>query len=455
MDLKQEFEIEGNWWLPNEPNNKSYGTLSYSPRQGVFLSLVERLDEPGNPRISVLLGESFASQKITLINVIVERGNFPFNQRVLLSASSVLLNIHYHKKEDIKFSSISVTIPEIFPWFKKSRIKFNERNPLKTIELQPANSFNLEVNDFELEVGTTFGSSTYKPVQDEFTLKQIGYYTFSPKKGELNFDECLLIIENVNLFFAIACNLDFVSQEISGLSNDRAVEIVIPPYKEIKKQDISDIDYNILFYVDNFVEDFKTQFTNWYLNLETYKFLYDLYARISFKSLSGHIENQFINIIQALETFHRINYEGLYMNPQIYQSKVYSKIAEELSKIQIDSNLRDSLKARLKYGNEISLRNRLKQLLKEHWNFKVLFIPDHDRFVKTVVDKRNFITHLDPQAGNLHYIQGFEFAKATKILFYLLKYCLMLSMGVREDRIHKVMLSHRDRLSYEEYFNRS
>ncbi|WP_210411453.1 HEPN domain-containing protein, partial [Leptospira wolffii] len=102
-----------------------------------------------------------------------------------------------------------------------------------------------------------------------------------------------------------------------------------------------------------------------------------------------------------------------------------------------------------------SLRNRLKQLFSENWNFKVQFIADIDKFVKEVVDKRNFLTHLDPQSESSDHINGFEFARARRILFYFLKYCLMKNMGIKEDHIHEIMLQHRNRLSYDESFYRS
>ncbi|TGK72789.1 hypothetical protein EHQ27_07435, partial [Leptospira wolffii] len=162
MNIKQEFKIQGRWWIPERLEKKVYGELSYDPKGGIYLSLLERLDEPGKPKISILNGELFGSQKVTLTDVILEQGNLPFDQRAILSVSSILLNMHYTKKEDIKFIEISASIPDIFPWFKKSRIKINQQSPLPAIETIPSNNIKLDLGNLKLNFGIHFDSISYK-----------------------------------------------------------------------------------------------------------------------------------------------------------------------------------------------------------------------------------------------------------------------------------------------------
>ena len=65
---------------------------------------------------------------------------------------------------------------------------------------------------------------------------------------------------------------------------------------------------------------------------------------------------------------------------------------------EIDGSLRTAIAARLKFGNEYSLRRRLRTLFAEDAEVLELLVPDPTRFISAIVDTRNEFTHFPPPA---------------------------------------------------------
>jgi hypothetical protein len=89
----------------------------------------------------------------------------------------------------------------------------------------------------------------------------------------------------------------------------------------------------------------------------------DMPARLARSVLSaehGWVHTEFLSLMQALEGFHRALYPGSYMAEQDYQEDCDAMIRAMPARIAGDH--RTSLKNRLRYGNQISLRRRLKDL---------------------------------------------------------------------------------------------
>ena len=100
---------------------------------------------------------------------------------------------------------------------------------------------------------------------------------------------------------------------------------------------------------------------NWFDLSELYKPVYDLYLS-SIRNPGMVIENEFSNLAQALEAFHRRKFPGIYLDKQEFQDNTLP-----LLKKSIPDCLRDDLRMRIcesmEYINEFSLRKRIKKLI--------------------------------------------------------------------------------------------
>lgn len=105
---------------------------------------------------------------------------------------------------------------------------------------------------------------------------------------------------------------------------------------------------------------------------------------------------EFLSRVQAVEGVLRAVTAGTYVEPQQYdgiRDAMVKAMPEEM-----DEGLRAALKARLRFGNEWSLRRRLKEAFRSLNRELQVFVLASEKpasFVDAVVDGRNFWTHYD------------------------------------------------------------
>jgi len=142
---------------------------------------------------------------------------------------------------------------------------------------------------------------------------------------------------------------------------------------------------------------------------------------------------KFLAIMQALEAFHRGTRKGKYLSDKDYKA-VSDVVIAAIPGDALES-LRDSLKARLRFGNERSLRNRLAELVDGlpeptrqaiHPNLKV--------FITLAIDTRNDLTHY-PVERPKRTLQGEELYWATKLLRYFFVAVVMKDLGLTDSAV--------------------
>ncbi len=112
-------------------------------------------------------------------------------------------------------------------------------------------------------------------------------------------------------------------------------------------------------------------------------------------NLWQHVE--FLSWMQALEGFHRGTLPGLYMPSDEYESVKQSlgtAIPSSLTKAH-----RDSLRSRIRYGNELSLARRLNELADQlGQELRVRLFGSSGNVPRAWIDTRNYYTHWDEQS---------------------------------------------------------
>lgn len=141
---------------------------------------------------------------------------------------------------------------------------------------------------------------------------------------------------------------------------------------------------------------------------------------------------EFLAITQSLERYHRSKYSGLYMPADEYQEAVAQMVASIPGVISPDH--RTSLKSRLKYGNEISLRSRFGQVLgdlpKEVSDY---LIGDPKQFANKVIDTRNYLTHYSDELKSAS-LTGVELHYATRVIKWVLGFSILSDLGIETGR---------------------
>ena len=202
----------------------------------------------------------------------------------------------------------------------------------------------------------------------------------------------------------------------------------------IKEFESEKIDRSQMFFTFEDIKDrFDSFFNNWIEKKELLSPVYNLYfATLYNKHL--YLENKFLNFVQALETYHRRVYDGKYMDNDDYE-ELRKKLVSAIPR-DVNRNLKERLDGYLVFGNEFSLRKRLKDLFEQKPILKDLI--DDNNFIQEVVDARNYYVHYDKEE-EYDVPSGQYLHELTRRLEICLKVCLLSELGFDQDKIKKMM----------------
>jgi hypothetical protein len=157
----------------------------------------------------------------------------------------------------------------------------------------------------------------------------------------------------------------------------------------------------------------------------------DMPSRLALSILSSdeprlHVE--FLSLMQALEGFHRATMSGFYTTDGQYE-----QIRTELVKAipsSVSPGHRDSLKSRIKYGNEVSLAKRLDALVERlPTQIRELILGGEEKIPRSWVDTRNYYTHWDKNSRE-SVLDGINMHRAGVRMKHLLRALYLDYVGI-------------------------
>jgi hypothetical protein len=157
---------------------------------------------------------------------------------------------------------------------------------------------------------------------------------------------------------------------------------------------------------------------------------------------SPAVNVKFLALAQAAESYHRSFGTGFYMNQAAYDEAI-QQFATHMP-VSIQNEHRQSLKNRLKYGNEVSLRRRLTDMFSRiPQNVRSQIAADVSRFVSKVVDTRNYYTHYDA-ASKANALDGKDAYVAAERVRVLVVANLLHDLGIADDKLLEVLRRNRN-----------
>lgn len=112
--------IEGEWWLPDTPDNHINGILTLHRENKFFLSLKGCLDPNfDNHQICFIHGMSKDGQSITLFKCLCDRIEMIRKQESSFLVYAVFINACYFKECEIAFDSFDVVYHFLEYWFPR------------------------------------------------------------------------------------------------------------------------------------------------------------------------------------------------------------------------------------------------------------------------------------------------------------------------------------------------
>jgi ApeA N-terminal domain 1 len=434
-------EFSGEWFLPAEHGavaKKIHGNFTWADRMG-HLQLFNSLNSQRSTSAArsaaqpVIHGETVNSKQITMLDAFTSStsttmGEAGYKTRESFKSNQCLIGAHVDEKTT--YSLIYYRIPGLQLWLgnKGASSEFTDQpTQVMNYAFESLVKERFETKDqglaIELRIGRSFPSISGAKV----TIESHGALKIVPDSPQ-----------SLNWFYREAGKIVSLLSFFAGapMSPD-LIKVLMPDGRELSvlvalnAKTICTYTYGHEFFLlrDSVGNDFSSILEKWrglYEKLDAPMHL--ALAVFSSTGLWGHVE--FLSLMQALEGLHRALMPGNYM-----PDSEYSKVADLLMDAiptSVESDHREALKGRIRYGSEYSLRKRLKALVDP------LPLPIRKLILggpivpNRWVDTRNYFTHWD-EAGKVQALSSAEMHYAGVRMRLLLRVLYLHQIGVSEQ----------------------
>jgi hypothetical protein len=449
--MKNEFERQGVWWLPDNPERKLVGTLTYSPRDGGELELVggfaglqELVSDGWVTAPSVILGEEQDGKKITLLHCVQKAWAMGGGYATCsFSAQVVCLGAHYATRQEMAFDGLSVHYSHLNEWAAQSFFDFEGEGDLRRVTHSKPKQVMAVIDDESVvSIRSSFSQRwDYSPpraVTIEYDAN-VGLEL----ADRATFGEYTRLIQIVQVFLALAVGepvhpLYMTSTQPVQLADGRTAHLPVQIWARSPR--IADTERAVsrdkmLFTLPDIADRFAPILNKWFENAELLEPVYNLYlGALSAPRMSE--EPRFLSLTQAVESFHRRRYGGAYLSRDEY-TPLYERLVESIPQSVAEPH-RSALKSRLFYGNEFSLLRRVEETIDSHQQFLGPIVKDRDSFAYQVKQTRNYLTHYDEEIKNEGGVaEGADLFDLGQQLASVLEVCLLADLGFSEEELKR------------------
>lgn len=454
--LAEKFKIGGYWWLPSRPEKRIYGKLIYLPEnvtelelEGSFKeSLKETFEYISAP---LIYGETTNGISCTMIDAHEKSQNVHSSGNVvsIFFCNKLLIGNELLDPESALFESALVQFTDFstwlshspfnvkFPDYKSNRRIYKISYTMPNLINMPVKSINATIK-FEPSILSRGESHARKLVHsDEIRFRSkrkrdLKWYLDIISKFRIFLS--MLTGEPVNPISIRLCSKRRKSPHLGNKFIREYLYFCAPHYKTKKKRQLYYPD--ILFPFPLIKKDFGKLLSNWYLKSKELKTPFQLYFGILLQT-DMPLEFRYLALLQALESYQRLKKINKYMS-----DRTYEPIKSELIKAIPDTVTPDhsaALKARIKYGNEYSLRKRLNIILSSlPKNLEMKITNNDSKFVDKVVTTRNYLTHRD-DSDKMNVLDTKGILHASERLKLLLLILFLLEIEIDERQIEHVI----------------
>ncbi|MBN2019951.1 MAG: hypothetical protein JW749_06985 [Sedimentisphaerales bacterium] len=410
--LDEPYEVESVWYpsfsvkkgYRSPKSHRHHGKLTYSPSTGALLQLYHD-DVSLNWFDNIIYGgeeDSSWYDKITCLGISHHSGT---NKSTIFRVGSVFRGFHLPDPEESNILKLEFSIKHLNQWLKKTGFKFNRNTKKNSFAIRyKGNSGRwLKLNDsFDFKISTS-ALAPYE-VKDYGKIETREYAVFQ-LRGRNNiphkYSDFICLLDPILDFFTLS-SLDCANPfNISATGNFGHIDgfdgTKIPASAILSLSPIATSTQwfeakkpYFLFCEEDLEKPLQYYLKNW---LKKYRLLYtptSLYNSAVYGE--KNTDTRFLLLSQAVESYHRRFREGSYLPESDFKSKVLKPLYKVIP-AQLNKSFRESLKNRLKYSNEYSLRKRIKDLIDENKNILERYFKIPKILANKIADARNHLTH--------------------------------------------------------------
>jgi len=322
--MKEGFQYEGYWWLPEEPEDRISGQLIFVPGEKITLVLRgafginsgrDNLFKPELIQPNLIMGiESGMGREITILECQQTSGATVIAGNELHTSTyigkAIFVGAHFKADDQIKFSSISVRFSGSEIWANKNPIVIEAGDDFEgdIIRYQSPISPMADIDDTLIRISFLGPAKSYSNEQVTISYKTVVEIT--PKEGKY-YSDYLETIRYLQNFFSLAMGAPVFPMEIFGQAqvnkedtNSRdffpPIEIyfIVPSWpKELKAYNRSEI----LFRLSEIETNFGNYIQNWLRKYKSIEPSINLYFSVLYNP-QNFAEIRFLSLTQAIET---------------------------------------------------------------------------------------------------------------------------------------------------------
>ena len=380
--MKYLINENGEFWFENDEENKFCGKIIEKTNSFYLKTDIDKNFNITKKHLTII--GKIGNTPITLYKCSLT--NYPLKKIFLVRY--ILEN--YNNETKLNFNNINIQFYNLEDWIVKDSFDVTYENDAPII------------TPMKKEISYNYGKENIKFIMDysatikynSFTIKN--KYSIQQETETLqSFDQILKNIKSLKNFLTFAMhnqtNIKNISCSINSFNKLDKINI----YSKLFDCTPTEFHgyYSLLYFSD--IELKSDIFERWFYIYDKYKPLFDIY----FTNFSSNItiEYQFLSYVQALEAYMRKNeiFKDFFMEPKEYEI-VKKELNEYVKNSIMDGGQKSSWENKILFGNEVSLRKRLKDLIRHLNNFDItqkIINRNRNEFIDNVVNLRNYYTH--------------------------------------------------------------
>ncbi|MBK7000809.1 MAG: hypothetical protein IPH35_12820 [Rhodoferax sp.] len=440
-------ELIGEWTVPSESESlKIPGALSWSSQRATLtlqnsFSPLRGAVHAGNMRTyPAVHGVTTGSEYVSMLQASSAGTGMSFGAAGMRQSERLISSwaiVGAHVFQETLYSEVSIRIPGLQLWLCRSCLSHTLTAPAEGVPF----SLNYRLDSVPEEVfevpniSSTFvfgyGWSTSGNARANISIETSAYLRIRPntsKDLEWYFEQ----IGKATTLLSLVSGSPMAPDQVSAKLPDDGPDVqILVALREAKYCSFKN-HHDFFMLRDNAGIALEEIINRWFE-------VYDSVAMPSQLALSVlnsemlwlHVE--FLSLMQALEGLHRSILPGLYATEEQYEG-IKQALSNAIPK-HIASDHKDALRARIKYGNEISLRKRLAALVERlPVDTRKHILGGNGSIPQSWVATRNYYTHWD-EASKDAVLDGVEMHRAHVRMRHLLRALYLNLIGIPDIAI--------------------
>ncbi len=463
----ERFEHVGHFWLPEEPGEKIPGKLSFGPAEGGELKLMgsfsakHSIGEGTITRFAIIHGYVTGDyHRVTLSKSYVQTSSGNLHKdykesKLPVERIYMSKQLWFSDSEDVVFESLTVDFTHLSDWLiqnnSTSRMLRSTEDSVDTYR----GNYTLQCPDLSSYDGARIEIWPAKRIKvagrTERSVKYDFRFTITPRK-KLHLNEYLSFIDFYlpNFLNFATGSANYPISIYGGRSHASTEFRIFYRFTEYIEKRGMLLPGHMLFTFEDVRDTLAKYLSVWISNGEKLWTVYDLYSKSNYRR-GFDFTTDFLDLARALEVYHRSFYGGEYLTKEEYEP-IKAAIIDAIPEC-VDNSHRASLESTLNYGQQYSLRTRLKRIIR-----KVLVKQKDDvekwlgnptAFIHRVVETRNYLTHLDGEP-NAAVQRDKELFALNRKMRMLLRICLLKELDFPSSEITRLLNANREYRDFSE-----